>query len=131
MIRGITLFLFAGIFSQLAQADLVRNEFPIKREPIKLCAPSPDREVQSAVESALASAQTSLKCGDYQKAYEEILVALEGVEYLQAAARGYCYSKPNCKGAKVSSQLVTQSQCKATGIGESWHPFPSGTCVNL
>lgn len=93
------------------------------RGPIKVCEKSPDPEMTHSVKGALQQAAQKVQCGSYEEALELMEMAYEGIDYLQgqaARARGYCYSNLNCRRPLVAPRLVTEKQCKATGIGMSW-----------
>jgi hypothetical protein len=131
----LALLLFTLAFTGTAQADVL---FPIdeidiiEEKPVNSCNLEKKSKLHRVVAQIIRDAQSSLKCGDYEATYEALLGALQGVEDLMIASTGYCYSKANCKGAKVSGQKVTKAECEATGVGASWQQVdPLGACINI
>lgn len=134
MKHGIASLLLMFAFSHTVHADIL---FPIEENPeVSLCHPSERPELTRDVARSLRSAQADVKCGNYDAAREKIYYALDGIDQLDqstATELGWCYSKDNCRGAKVSAVKTKKADCANTGIAESWQrvdPTP-GTCEDI
>jgi hypothetical protein len=143
MKHGFASLLLAFAFSHTVSADVLFpieetpiENAPVEERPVELCHPGERSELSRDVVRAIRGAQADVKCGNYEQAREKLYFALEGLDELDAGTAtelGWCYSKDNCKGAKVSAVKTKKADCKNTGIGESWQrvdPTP-GTCEDI
>jgi nucleoside 2-deoxyribosyltransferase len=136
MKHGLAAFLLMFAFSHSTFADglFPIEEFPIEEETF--CHPGERSELTRDVVRTIRSAQASVKCGNYAEAREKLFYALDGIDELDtgtATEIGYCYSKDNCRGAKVSGVKMKKADCKTSGIGESWQRTDptAGSCEDV
>ena len=143
MKHGLAAFLLMFAFSHSTFADglfpieeFPIEEAPVEEAPVEFCHPGGKSELSRDVVRTIRSAQASVKCGNYAEAREKLFYALEGIDELDtgtATEMGYCYSKDNCRGAKVSASKMKKADCKTSGIGESWQRTDptAGSCEDV
>ncbi len=132
MKHGLASLMLALVFAQGTIADELFPLKPIEETPIEFCNPGEKSKLDREVLQLIRGAQKSLKCGNYEVTYEQLQVALEGVQELMIGTIGWCYSKDNCGLPKLSAHQVTKKECESTLAGESWKPVSTpGACQDI